>query len=53
VIDLRVAGWTLEDIAVELGYANTSGVRDVLDKWVADHAPTPEKTAELRQRMTA
>jgi hypothetical protein len=53
VIELRVAGWTLEAIAAELGYADKSGVRYVLDKWVDDHAPTPESVAELRQRMLA
>ena len=53
VIELRVAGWTLEAIAAELGYADKSGVRYVLDKWVDDHAPTPESIAELRQRMLA
>src|SRR6476619_7305771 len=53
VIELRVAGWTLESIAAELGYADKSGVRWVLDKWVDDHAPTQESIAELRQRMLA
>jgi hypothetical protein len=53
VIELRVAGWTLEAIAAELGYADRSGVRYVLDKWVDDHAPTQESIAELRQRMLA
>ena len=53
VIELRVAGLTLEAIAAELGYADKSGVRYVLDKWVDDHAPTPESVAELRQRMLA
>ena len=53
VIELRVAGWTLEAIAAELGYADRSGVRYVLDKWVDDHAPTQQSIAELRQRMLA
>src|SRR4051812_39169841 len=53
VVELRIAGWTLEAIAAELGYADKSGVRYVLDKWVDDHAPTRESVAELRQRMLA
>jgi len=53
VIELRVAGLSLEAIAAELGYADKSGVRYVLDKWVDDHAPTQESIAELRQRMLA
>jgi hypothetical protein len=53
VIELRIAGWTQEAIAAELGYADKSGVRYVLDKWVDDHAPTAESVAELRQRMLA
>jgi hypothetical protein len=53
VIELRIAGWTLEEIAAELGYADKSGPRYVLNTWVADHAPTPESIAELRQRMLA
>ena len=52
-IELRIAGWTQEAIAAELGYADKSGVRYVLDRWVDDHAPTPESIAELRQRMLA
>jgi transcriptional regulator len=32
VIELRVAGWTQEAIAAELGYADKSGVRYVLDE---------------------
>lgn len=48
-----MAGWTLEAIAAELGYADKSGVRYVLDKWVDDHAPTQESIAELRQRRLA
>lgn len=53
VIELRVAGWTMEAISAELGYADKSGVRYVLDRWVDDHAPTAESIAELRQRMLA
>ena len=53
VIELRIAGWTQEAIAAELGYADKSSVRYVLDKWVDDHAPTQESIAELRQRMLA
>jgi hypothetical protein len=53
VIELRVAGWTLEAIAAELGYSDKSGVRYVLDKWVDEHAPTQQSIAELRHRMLA
>jgi hypothetical protein len=53
VIELRVAGWTLEAIAAELGYSDRSGVRYVISRWVDDHAPTQESIAELRQRMLA
>ncbi len=53
VIELRVAGWMLEAIEAELGYADRSSVRYVLEKWVDDHAPTEESVAELRYRMLA
>ncbi len=53
VIELRVAGWTHEAIAAELGYADKSGVRYVLSTWVDDHAPTQDSIVELRQHMLA
>jgi hypothetical protein len=53
VIEMTLAGCTQDAIAAELGFADRSGVRYVIDKWVSESGPPHEQTAELRQRMVA
>jgi len=49
IIDLRMAGHTLEAIAAKVGLGSSQAVRYHIDAWLSEQRPSSEQTEELRQ----
>ena len=53
IVEMRLAGKTLDTIAQATNLAGASGVRYHLDAWLAELKPSAEQTEELRQTQAA